>query len=243
MADRYNKIKTWTKNYLFFQDLNTEVDGVFTALNDLDVRKANIANGLITANLKGNVEGNVTGNVTGDLKSGSTIDGQALLNVFEEDTTSPGKILPKAKEASKADVAALAETATIAEAAKGDKRFQISGCVGGASNVAVGPGNTKVIQTFYKLVPAGERLIIKEVSSFLSQDGGGILYGRLRIIVSGGNEWVFEAGGGVEYPEFAVTNVNSSDNIVPFSIGLTNVGSASIDLNPRCSWWFDLSIE
>jgi hypothetical protein len=39
----YNKLKTWTKNYLSFQSLNREVDGIFTALNDLDTNKLNTA--------------------------------------------------------------------------------------------------------------------------------------------------------------------------------------------------------
>lgn len=93
----FSRLKTWVKEYLTFQDLNAEIDNIYSALNKLDEDKllkndcvsenkagkvvkrdenGNFSAGKIYANLVGNVEGNLTGNVTG------TVNGK-LIGEFE----------------------------------------------------------------------------------------------------------------------------------------------------------------
>jgi hypothetical protein len=121
--------KTYVRERLVYQDLNGSFETITNYINDYcqlqaDCVSANTASKVVKRDASGNFAANtitansfvgpVTGDVTGDLKSGSTIDGQALLNVFEEDTANAGKILPKVKEASAADTATLADAATNA---------------------------------------------------------------------------------------------------------------------------------
>jgi|GEM_PF-7010809 len=98
----FQRLKTWVKEYLTFQELNAEIDNIYSALNKLDnsdkalkndcvsenkagkvVKRdenGNFSAGKIYANLVGNVEGNLTGNVTGTVNG--TVNGK-LIGEFE----------------------------------------------------------------------------------------------------------------------------------------------------------------
>jgi hypothetical protein len=92
----YTKIKSYIKEYFFFQDLNAEIDGIFTALNDLDSLKQAVAD-CVSANTANKV---VKRDANGDFAAHDI----TINKMIYADTAEVANL--------KAETATLADTAT-----------------------------------------------------------------------------------------------------------------------------------
>lgn len=90
----YNRLKSWAKSYLFFQDLNYEVDNLYAACNDLEARKVNNiavstlaqANMIAKRDAEGKLAGDILGNAGGSAANVTTnINDHAIADILEED--------------------------------------------------------------------------------------------------------------------------------------------------------------
>ncbi len=226
MADRYNKLKTWTESYLFFQDLNETEDARYAALNDLDTRKLNIVD--LKTSIGALTGLTLNGTVTAD--ENSTIDGQDLLDIFEEDSENPGHIDTVVKEATHAG---SADGATLADAAKGDTRFQISGKLGGSGTLSIAASTGQPLQKIMIIVPTEKKLVIKRARWYF-------LDSNLRLEVYSSTSWKSSSYQGDEQLNTQLATEGS--RIITISAD-NNSSSSSITVQHFDSWWIDLAFE
>jgi hypothetical protein len=130
--------------------------------------------------------------------------------------------------------------ATLADAAKGDTRFQISGNVYATSAITINSGTSKSMQNVHCNIPSGKSLILKSVRYRLNN-----VNHRFKITMGiGGTSWVSN-----DY-ENEVLNINQVINTGPISLysiqiqvynpSLTNQDILS---DSAIGWWADLAIE
>jgi hypothetical protein len=237
--------KTFTRAKLTYQDLNGLQayfrDYINTYLQlSTDCVSANTANKVVKRDASGNfaagtITANLTGDVTGDLKTGSTINGHAITDIFESDgVTAKAATLAAACSGN-------AATATLANATIGDTRFQVSGCIGGGIAGGTGTVITSISGSYmvkvhgvYISVPAGKYLKLKRLRYSLT-------VGELRLRIDG--------------KHYSYTTSASHDDIVldetltngPYNwwldISVVNPGATARSVYSTDSWWLDLAIE
>lgn len=134
-----------------------------------------------------------------------------------------------------------ATNATLAEAAKGTTRFQISG--GNRTAYSIAGGGSKQMQTFSIKIGHEKKLVLKNVRFSLSNANL-----RLRINTGGGGiAWVSSGNQGDVNPEHTiVTNTGGSDILYSLIIYISNASTSTIaPTEPYIyeGWWLDLAIE
>ena len=174
----------------------------------------NFAAGTITANLTGDVTGNVSGNTTGDVIGGLT--GNVTGNCSGSSGSCTGN----------------AATATIADAAKGDTRFQVS-FSGVSSSVPAGLFIT--LATFVRSIPAGKVLKIKRIGYNISTSSA------LHVLIQSGTaSWESSSASGEDTPNAIVS---SGTGIVGIFVYIKNTDSISHTTNNGCGVWIDFALE
>jgi hypothetical protein len=150
-----------------------------------------------------------------------------------------GSNLPNSDTIFEADGTTV-KKATIAEAAKGDTRFQISGCLGNVNYILPG-GVTNNYQTIAVSMPPGKTLKLKRVRFYMLDNTSFTVLG----IATNANAPSWKSSD-YSYQIYE----QSLDLILPTNIGLNflkitlgNRDTANQQLDTATSWWFDLSIE
>lgn len=145
--------------------------------------------------------------------------------------------------------AASADTATLAEAAKGDIRFQVSG-TWSAPTTTIAANGELVFSSFTTTIPAGKSLILK-MARFIIEVSGSVGFEYIKMTVGcwragsyNGNKWISDVRGG-EYSPNHILYTNSSDSPVDYYLRVSafNTDSNSYNIILPTSWWFDIAIE
>lgn len=154
-----------------------------------------------------------TGLKAGDVKD--SINGVALSEIFESDNKTVKK----------------ATNATLAEAAKGDTRFQVSGGFLGSMSL---DGGYYYFQATTAYLPSGKDLIIKRVRYYLEDSDL-----RLIVRIPANHLWISSSN-------MEDTEINHIFSLSPGSrtiqIGIRNIGS-TVSLNNANGWWIEFGIE
>jgi hypothetical protein len=158
----------------------------------------------------------------------------AIVNILEPD----GTTVKKATHATSAD------SATLAEAAKGDTRFQISGCLG-TDGSSLSSGQYRSFQVVHRNIPAGKSLKIKRVGYSLSDITG---TGELRLYVfysnTLGSAWTSSGSDQEETPDWTIgTGWEDAEKWGSVYICIKNSAETSKTPYGGCGWWLDLAIE
>ena len=118
-------------------------------------------------------------------------------------------------------------------------RFQVSGSVGGDSNVNISPGGVTFFQRITASLPAESSLVIKRTRFFFLDD--------LRLFVDtfpSGTGYVSQSNPNEETPNSTIyTNNTNLPQLVRIFIGCTNTNDIPLNANPSDGWWIDFSIE
>lgn len=184
-----------------------------------------------------------TGNAATAANVTTNINGQAITNIFESD----GVTVKNATVA--ASCSGNAATSTLAEEAKGNTRFQVSGCIpcsgdGSTSKGILSPiadGAYRTVQMVsMSSIPAGKKLVLKGVRFWFSDVG-------IRFIITGGGSYTYQSTGcysigGLEQPNTLLYPGPLVDGPYSLSIRIKNVWSSSTSI-PAGGWWLDLAIE
>jgi hypothetical protein len=154
--------------------------------------------------------------------------------------TATGNILTNATTATtcigNAETATLAATATLANAAKGDTRFQVSA---GGTTTNLAANTNQVLLPFKFTLPAGASLKLKKIRYASFYTG---IY--IRIYAGPSNSWTTSSYEGEETPNIIlVTNSSSVGALFLFSIVATNIATSTAPGSIGVGCWLDLSIE
>jgi hypothetical protein len=131
----------------------------------------------------------------------------------------------------KSTTATLAETANLANASKGDKRFWISSNIG--KDITINPGTS--IQIYQNFIDADATLKLKRIRTIFSNN---IV---INISTSG-------SGGSSYQPSSVITDYNldhllcNAGNIT-LSVKAVNISSSPAILSFDSGWWLELAIE
>jgi hypothetical protein len=157
----------------------------------------------------------------GDVKD--SINGVVLEEIFESD----GMTVKKATNA---------DTATIANEAKGDTRFQLCGS-GNGGTTSLTAGTITPIYIMRVFIPTGKSLVLKRVRFSMCYSDF-----RFQLSVSeGGETWLSATSSGEETPNTVLTSV--SNTTVLLRGYAKNVSASTQSLPVQNHWWLDLSIE
>lgn len=155
----------------------------------------------------------------------TNINGNSISNIFENDGIT-------------------VKNATIANAAKGDTRFQISGnVVTAASGISIPANSDKIVQPIPRRLLTDKKLIIKNIGWYLNNADL-----RLKVSYYTGS-WVSDAYVGEALNLNYTLMVASSDMTNPITnaiiISVRNVTGSSKEIvaNSCIGWWLDLAIE
>ena len=161
----------------------------------------------------------------------TNINGMAISSIFEEDRVT----VKEATHAESANSSTNANSATLAEAAKGDTRFQISGHYAGASSQI--PANSNYfVQGFNRIIPAGKKLVIKRANYMFTS--GAV---RLKIYLEGQFTWLSSSHDGDESPDFELGTGNGT--LEEVYIFYFNTSSTEVNASSGDGWWLDFAIE
>jgi len=166
--------------------------------------------------------GNLPGSIASAANVTTNINGHAITDILESDGVTVKN-------------ATLATTATLAEAAKGDTRFQISFALSVATSI---PGNDSWVVAFRiaKNVPSGKVLKIKRLCFLLSD-------APLRVMVhnNADNINITSTGYyGEETPDFTLSN---SSGVKIIYIYIKNTSASSVTASAGSGGWIDFAIE
>jgi hypothetical protein len=139
-----------------------------------------------------------------------------------------------------AATATLATTATLAEAAKGDTRFQVSGRIGGSSPISIASYTALSVQKICRIIPNGKGLMIKRASYNIANT-----WLHLNITTTpAGTTWSPNDNfNDISSNTYFYNNSSGSPVTCSINISIYNGGVAAWSVNPYDSWWLDLSIE
>lgn len=114
-------------------------------------------------------------------------------------------------------------------------RFQVSGCVGGNTNITLPPGHFRRLQIVSLAVPSGKSLILKRARFDMIND--------LRLQIDVGFDpsviWRSESDRGDVTLDVLVSNAIS---LTPVWVQAFNPTDGSVDLQPFAGWWLDFAI-
>jgi hypothetical protein len=152
---------------------------------------------------------------------GSKIGGKDIGDIFEADGVT-------------------VKNTTLANAAKGDTRFQISG--GCKDSFTISPNGNVLMQKITRTIPAGKSLKCKIVSCYFVSTAQTFTYLGIN------NTTPYD---GIEFPigedqtEYNIYT-NSTDSPVSYIINVlirNSLTSITVTISAGCGWWVDLSIE
>jgi hypothetical protein len=179
----------------------------------------NFAAGTITANLTGDVTGNVSGNTTGDVIGGLT--GNVTGNCSGSSGSCTGN----------------AATATIADAAKGDMRFQQCGNFAILKNYSLSANSYTEILRLNRNLLSGKKLVLKKITVELTQ-------ANLRLEIWNGGSSKYNTSEALLIDEDTDTVISSTPGNNSVVIILRNTSTTfARTIAGTESCWIELAIE
>ncbi len=136
------------------------------------------------------------------------------------------------------NITGSAGSVTLAEATKGDVRFQLSGNILSTPSI---PGNSNIIvQNIKRTVPAGKSLILKRANFLVS---GSSVNVRLQVDVTMSNVWISSGNYGDISPNFTIYTAGAYDLMVTICVRIYNSSAEAGGSSNPSGWWLDLAIE
>src|SRR5690606_18447281 len=142
----------------------------------------------------------------------------------------------------RAKVAAPSASDDIARKAEVDAldpsvRFQVSGCVGGSTNIPISSGGVHSLQVVSLAVPSGKSLILKRARFDMLAN----LMLRIAIgFVDPSAIWTSESNRGDV--ALNVVLVSNEVSLIPVWVQAFNPTAGSVNLQPAVGWWLDFAI-
>jgi hypothetical protein len=182
------------------------------------------ANKIVQFKSDGSLPGNIdmANNAVDAANVTTNINNKAISSIFESNGTT-------VKEATHA------ESASLAEAAKGDTRFQVSGHL--HSNVSIAPSANLKVQSFWVSLPVGKTFVLKNARINFEDMANCVLR-----VISNAGSWQSPATSG-EYLEIN-QDIAATLSGAKVSIFIDNTSASTSETNGCGSgWWLDFAIE
>lgn len=177
----------------------------------------------LSGTLAVDVEGNVIGNADSATNVTTHINGHAITDILESDGVTAKK-------------ATSSLTANLADAAKGNTRWQVSSAYISLDRISVAPASSIIVGHLWCYMPAGKNLVLK---------GAKFYTGSFDFLVQGReNNWSAGSLGDKSDIDCILimgspTNVTQAEVVIKF----VNSSTTTFYMLPGNYWWLDLAYE